>query len=117
VDVVMAKLERWRARSGTFDREFDPILFLEITAEATRDPEAAVVLATSEQSVGCNLSDVVRRGTRASGKVLDEAQLQQRTLALRCLVDGVILNWIPDPAMDPQQLRRSLAAVCETLLT
>ncbi len=117
VDLVMAKLERWRARSGTFDREFDPILFLEITAEATRDPEVAAVLATNEQSVWRDLSDVIRRDARASGKALDEAQVQQRTIALRCLVDGAILNWIRDPAMDPQQLRRSLAAVCETLLT
>ena len=58
---------------------------------------------------------VIRRGADASGKALDEAQVQQRTIALRCLVDGAILNWIRDPAMDPQQLRRSLYAVCDTL--
>jgi AcrR family transcriptional regulator len=117
VDVVMAKLERWRAHGGTFDREFEPILFLEITTEATRDPDVAAVLAENEQSVWCDLSDVIRRDARASGKALDEAQVQQRTVALRCLVDGAILNWIRDPAMDPQQLRRSLYAVCDTLLT
>lgn len=117
VDVVMEKLERWRARSGTFDSEFDPILFLEITTEATRDPEVAAVLADNEESLWCDLSDVIRRGARASGNDLDEAQVQQRTIALRCLVDGAILNWIRDPSMDPQQLRRSLNAVCDTLLT
>jgi AcrR family transcriptional regulator len=117
VDMVMEKLERWRARSGTFDREFDPVLFLEITTEATRDRDVAAVLATSEESVWCDLSDVIRRDARASGQALDEAQVQQRTLALRCLVDGAILNWIRDPAMDPQHLRRSLYAVCGTLLT
>ena len=116
VDVVMDKLERWRARSGSFDREFDPVLFLEITTEATRDADVAAVLYDSEQSVWCDLSDVIRRGAVASGKALDEAQVQQRTVALRCLVDGAILNWIRDPAMDPQQLRRSLTAVCDTLL-
>jgi AcrR family transcriptional regulator len=117
VDVVMGKLERWRAGSGSFDREFDPILFLEITTEATRDADVAAVLAENEQSVWCDLSDVIRRDARASGKALDEAQVQQRTVALRCLVDGAILNFIRDPAMDPQQLRRSLYAVCDTLLT
>ncbi len=117
VDLVMAKLERWRARSGGFDREFDPILFLEITAEATRDPEVAAVLAENEQSVWCDLSDVIRRDARASGRALDEAQVQQRTIVLRCVVDGAILNWIRDPSMDGQQLRRSLEAVCDSLLT
>ncbi|MBW8366377.1 MAG: TetR/AcrR family transcriptional regulator [Arenimonas sp.] len=117
VDLVMGKLERWRDSSTRFGSEFDPILFLEITAEATRDPDVAAVLATNEQSVWCDLSDVIRRDARASGKVLDEAQVQQRTIVLRCLVDGAILNWIRDPSMDPQQLRRSLDAVCDTLLT
>lgn len=117
VDVVMGKLERWRERGGTFDREFDPILFLEITTEATRDPEVAAVLSENEQAVWCDLSDVIRRDALASGKALDEAQVQQRTVALRCVVDGAILNWIRDPSMDAQQLRRSLNAVCDTLLT
>lgn len=117
VDMLMEKLERWRARSGTFDREFDPILFLEITAEATRDPDVAAVLASNEQSVWCDLSDVIRRDARTSGRALDDVQVQQRTIALRCLVDGAILNWIRDPSMDPQQLRSSLYAVCDKLLT
>ncbi|PZO08207.1 MAG: hypothetical protein DCF27_09205 [Lysobacteraceae bacterium] len=117
VDMVMEKLERWRARSGTFDREFDPILFLEITAEATRDPDVAAVLASNAQSVWCDLSDVIRRDARTSGRALDDVQVQQRTIALRCLVDGAILNWIRDPSMDPQQLRSSLYAVCDKLLT
>ena len=117
VDVVMGKLERWRERGGTFDREFDPILFLEITTEATRDPEVAAVLSENEQAVWCDLSDVIRRDALASGKALDEAQVQQRTVALRCVVDGAILNWIRDPSMDALLLRRSLNAVCDTLLT
>ena len=116
VDAVMGKLERWRARSGGFDREFDPILFLEISTEATRDPEVAAVLSDNEKSLWCDLSDVIRRDALASGRALDEVQVQQRTIALRCLVDGAILNWIRDPSMDPQQLRRSLYAVCDTLL-
>ena len=116
VDLVMGKLERWRESSSPFGGEFDPILFLEITAEATRDPDVAAVVATNEQSVWSDLADVIRRDARASGKVLDEAQVQQRTIALRCLVDGAILNWIRDPSMDPQQLRRGLNAVCDTLL-
>jgi len=117
VDLVMTKLERWRASGGTFDREFDPILFLEITAEATRDPDVAAVLAAHEQSVWCDLSDVIRRDAGASGLALDEAQVEQRTIALRCLVDGAILNWIRDPSMDAAQLRSSLQAACNTLLT
>ena len=116
VEVVMGKLESWRARNGSFDREFDPILFLEITTEATRDPEVAAVLAENEQAAWCDLSQIIRRDALASGRVLDEAKLQQLTLALRCLIDGAILNWIRDPAMDPHQLRHSLNAVCDTLL-
>lgn len=116
VDVVMLKLQNWRARSGASDGDFDPALFLEITAEATRDAEVAAVLADHERSLWSDLRELLRRSAEARGMQLAPAELQQRTLALRCLIDGMVLNWVRDPSIDPQQLRSSLHAICASLL-
>lgn len=117
VDVVMLKLQNWRARSGGPDGDFDPALFLEITAEATRDAEVAAVLAEHERSIWSDLKELIRRSAEARGLKLTPGDLQQRTLVLRCLIDGTVLNWVRDPAIDAQQMRSSLHAVCARLFT
>lgn len=116
VDVVMEKLVNWREQPSPVRPEFDPILFLEITAEASRDPDVANVLAVQELSIWSELGEIVRREANAMGRVMDEATIQERTLALRCLVDGMIINWVRDPQMDAALLRRSLSAICSNLL-
>ena len=116
VDVVMEKLERWRHGPAPAKPEFDPILFLEITAEASRDAEVAKVLALQEGSIWSELAEIVRREAFAAGRGFSEATIQERTLVLRCLIDGMIINWVRDPHMDPALMRRSLNSVCRNLL-
>lgn len=116
VDAVMEKLARWRAQPLA-KLEFDPILFLEITAEASRDIDLAHVLAIQEVSIWSELAEILRRELKASGRNLDEPTIKERTLALRCLVDGMIINWVRDPQMDEALMRRSLTASCRNLLT
>ena len=116
VDAVMDKLERWRQGPAPAAPEFDPILFLEITAEASRDAEVAKVLALQEGSIWSELAEIVRRELSAGGRVLCEAAIQERTLVLRCLIDGMIINWVRDPHMDAALMRRSLSAICSNLL-
>lgn len=116
VDAVLLKLQNWRARSGAPDGDFDPVLFLEITAEATRDAEVAAALAEHERSIWNDLDELIRRSAHARGLRLSPAGLQQRTLALRCLIDGMVLNWVRDPTIDADQLRTGLHAICASLL-
>lgn len=116
VDAVMARLEAWRQRPEPVKQEFDPILFLEITAEASRDADVAAVLALQEGTIWRELADILRREASATGRSINDAQIQERTLALRCLIDGMIINWVRDPSMDAALLRRSLTALCGTLL-
>lgn len=116
VEAVMLKLLKWRERPVPMAGEFDPVLFLEITAEASRDAEIAMVLAAQEQSIWDDLSEILKRELQASGRVMPEAIIRERTLVLRCLIDGMIINWVRDPQMDAELLRRSLSAVCTSLL-
>lgn len=116
VDVVIAKLQNWRARSGGSEGDFDPTLFLEITAEATRDADVASVLAEHERSIWADLSGLLARSAELRSLRLSTGELQQRTLVLRCLLDGMVLNWVRDPEIDAEQLRSSLHAACAGLL-
>lgn len=116
VDVVIRKLQNWRERRRASEDDFDPTLFLEITAEATRDADVAAVLAEHERSIWIDLTELLRRSVEARGLSLSPAALQQRTLVLRCLLDGMVLNWVRDPTIDAEQLRLSLHAACAGLL-
>lgn len=116
VDVVIAKLQNWRTRSGGSEGDFDPTLFLEIVAEATRDADVASVLAEHERSIWADLNGLLARSAEASGLRFSNRELQQRTLVLRCLLDGMVLNWVRDPGIDAEQLRRSLHVACAGLL-
>lgn len=111
VDKLVEKLHRWRA--GDEDDTFDPALFLEISAESSRDPEVAAMVAEQEREISADFADIVRRDAQSRGLELSEEALRCRTMTLRCLVDGVITACVRDPNMDCAQvgtiLRRVLA--------
>jgi hypothetical protein len=60
------------------------------------------------RSIWSDLKGLIRRSTEAHALKLTTVELQQRTLARRCLIDGMVLNRQRDPAIDAQQC----AAAC-----
>jgi len=112
VDRLMDKLRRWKAGTAE-DDTFDPALFLEISAESSRDPEVAAMVAEQEREISADFAAIVRRDAEARGLELDETALRCRTMTLRCLVDGVITACVRDASLDCEQmgasLRRALA--------
>lgn len=108
IDRVFEKLDSWRGDVAVCAGEFDPALFLEVSAEATRDAEIAAVVTAQEQVVWVDFEDFVERAARARGEILDAATVRRRTIVLRCLIDGLILCYVRDPEMDRETLRTSL---------
>lgn len=114
VDRLVDKLRRWR--DGTAgDDPFDPALFLEITAEASRDPEVAAMVSGQENEIWADFAGIVRRDAASRGQVLDDEALRCRSMTVRFLVDGVITGFMRDPQLDFAQvsatLRRVLARI------
>jgi len=107
VDRLVEKLQRWR-KGGAEDDLFDPALFLEISAESSRDPEVAAMVAAQEVELWTDFAGIVRRDAASRSQPLDEDLLRCRTLTLRCLVDGMISAWVRDPQLDGDQVRASL---------
>ena len=86
VDKLLEKIDAWR-ESGpgeACEGGFDAALFLEVSAEATRDADIA------------------------AGKPLEAEAVRRRTVVMRCLVDGLILCYVRDPQQDRDVLRHSL---------
>ena len=115
VPAILALYERWtqgdEARGAA-------ALFLDITAEATRDPEIGDALRTADGYSRARLAEALERitGSAASPsgsvKVADPAQVARRVLALQCAIEGLIVRAVRQPDLD----RATLAGCLETVL-
>lgn len=115
VDKLLDKIDAWRRQRDSVEGEFDPALFLEVTAEATRDADIAAVVSAQEQSISDDFAELVQRSAAARGRPLDADALAQRTVLVRCLIDGMILSCVRDPAADNARLRTSLRQALQEL--
>ena len=105
VEAVLDRIQCCGARDGD---GFDAVLFLEITAEASRDPDIAAVVGAQERDVQDDFSALVQRSAEAAGRPLDAVALRRRTLLFRCLVDGLVLSSTRDPKLDRATMRAAL---------
>ena len=91
-------------------------LFAEITAEAQRDPVVAQVLRRHDRQTSAAITAWLRGHDSARGRSPDEAGLQQRTLLLRLLVEGLAMRAVRDPDLAADTVRQLLASTIATVL-
>ena len=117
VDKLLEKIDAWRESGpgGSCEGAFDAALFLEVSAEATRDADIAAVVTAQEPQIWVDFEDLVRRSAVAAGKPLDADAVRRRTVVMRCLVDGLILCYVRDPGQDREVLRQSLQEAISSL--
>ncbi|MAL03064.1 MAG: TetR family transcriptional regulator [Arenimonas sp.] len=117
VDKLLEKIDAWRESGpgGSCEGAFDAALFLEVSAEATRDADIAAVVTAQEPQIWVDFEDLVRRSAVAAGKPLDADAVRRRTVVMRCLVDGLILCYVRDPGQDREVLRHSLQEAISSL--
>ncbi len=110
VDRLLEKIDAWRESGpgGSCEGAFDAALFLEVSAEATRDADIAAVVTAQEPQIWVDFEELVRRSAEAAGKPLEADAVRRRTVVMRCLVDGLILCYVRDPQQDRDVLRQSL---------
>ena len=109
VQAVVGKVACWR---GSDQRERDAALFLDMTAEATRDSEVEAAARRADEVIGERLRDALRRAASGAGEPApSEERLALQLLALRCLLDGLAVRAIRDPALDPAAVEAMLRAV------
>src|ERR1700676_4398849 len=101
-DVCDAMLDLFECWQRGDDPKMNAGLYLDLTAECTRDPEIARVVRDKDRVVGASLAQVVRRIALARGVERKSAQALERAEMLQCLVGGLAARIVRNP-----QLRRS----------
>jgi AcrR family transcriptional regulator len=95
----------------------NPALMLEMTAEASRDPQIGKALAESDRVTGRDFNAWLTQTARSQGQEPDREDVRARAFALRCLIGGLAIRAIREPEVDPSVLERSLSLVLPHLLS
>jgi AcrR family transcriptional regulator len=93
-----------------------PALMLEMTAEATRDPQIARALADADRVTGADLDSWLGKAARRNGNPASARAIEARSFLLRCLLGGLAIRAIREPELDPGVLAESLELVLPQLL-
>jgi AcrR family transcriptional regulator len=110
---VMQVFENWRSRSPN---AMSVALLLEMSAEATRNPQIAGALRAADGLTRSEFRAWLARDRGHGGMGLTESAAASRALLLQCLVEGLALRVAREPDLDPRQLRAALDDLREHLL-
>jgi AcrR family transcriptional regulator len=94
----------------------NPALLLEMTAEATRDPQIAQALGAADRVTGSDLNDWLHKMAESEGRTLSSREIAARSFLLRCLLGGLALRAIREPELDPQVLNDALKLIVPQVL-
>jgi AcrR family transcriptional regulator len=95
----------------------NPALMLEMTAEASRDPQIAKALAGADHVTGGDVNAWLTQTARREGLKPTAADISARAFALRCFIGGLAIRAIREPEIDRSDLERSLKLVLPRLLS
>lgn len=94
-----------------------PTLMLEMTAEATRDPQIARALLAADRVTGSDLNAWLKDAARSEGLELEDSDVQARAFVLRCFLGGLAIRAIREPDIDRSVLTDSLKLVLPHVLS
>jgi AcrR family transcriptional regulator len=113
VRLLLDTFEKWRARESG---PMSVALFLEMSAEGTRNPQIAEALRNSDALARAEFQAWLSRSKTRGGAGLPEKAAASRALLLRCVIDGVALRAAREPDLDTDLLRAALDELFERVL-
>jgi AcrR family transcriptional regulator len=103
--------------SESIDRNYDPdraALWLEVMAEAARNPTVAQSLRSADTEERAFKLDILRR---ASPPGCSERELRGRGEVLSMIFEGMVVRGVHNPDGDPEPIAQALRSVLRHLLT
>ena len=97
------------------NQPMDSALYLEITAQATRDPQIADALQRFDAMVCSELSDWLCKSREEGGYGLPRTAAPSRALMLLCVIEGIKLRGPRASAFDPHMLKDALDGMLQSL--
>lgn len=110
---VLQAYEEWRSRDPG---AMSVALFLEMSAEATRNPQFAGALRAADARARAEIQAWLGRSRDEGGMGLADDASASRALLLQCVVEGIALRAAREPDLDPGQLQSALDHLLEHLL-
>jgi len=110
---ILALVERWQQGR---DPKLNPVLTLELSAEASRDAQIAQVVRRSDRLVAERITQAVRRFAGRDGVRLSAAAARSRAVLLHCLIEGLAMRVVRDPALRRATLQPALEQIIAALM-
>jgi len=85
-----------------------PVLYLEMSAEAARDPQVAAALRRADAEVLTDLRAWMQRDERTGGLGLRPELAASRAVLLRCFVMGLAVGAVRMRDLDPELIKASV---------
>lgn len=101
---------QWRAADP---RIMNAALFLEMTAEASRNPALATAFATSDQELRKEISNWLSASVADGGKGLPVEIAQWRAICMQCFMEGLAIRALREPDLSPEKLKLAIAHFVE----
>lgn len=100
------------------DKGISAPLFLEMSAEATREPQIAAAIREFDSTVRADIEHVLSRSAKQGGYGLTAGSAAAgRALLLVCLLDGLKVREAREPDLDRKLLHAALKELLNELLT
>ena len=111
---IAGVFQQWQAKDPTLT---NAALFLELTAQATRDDEIAAATQSSDRVLRADLVAWFVRGTEDGGLGLPQREAETRVLLLQSLIEGLAIRAICQPELSVDEVKRALQHVRPALLS
>jgi AcrR family transcriptional regulator len=105
---------RWQARDPGV---VNATLFLEMSAEATRDPQIAAALHASDALIMSDLARWMNRAREDGGLGLPPETVATRAFLLECFIRGLAVTAVRQPDMDAATIKDSIDSFVDRLLS
>ena len=114
VEGIAEVFRQWKANDPGIT---NAALFLELTAQATRDAEIAAATHASDQVLRADLVAWFARSSEQGGMGVPESEVEMRVLIVQSLIEGLAIRSIAQPELSVAEVKVALEHILPVLLS
>lgn len=114
-DIAAAAYDAFDCWRRADPRQMNAALFLEMSAEASRNPELAAALAASDAEIRKEIASWLQAPIDEGGKGLPPDLATTRGMAMQCFMEGLVIHALREPDIDPVILRAAIKEFIDNL--
>lgn len=114
-DIAAAAYDAFDCWRRADPRLMNAALFLEMSAEASRNPELAAALAATDEEVRKEIAQWLQAPVEEGGKGLPPELATIRGAAMQCFMEGLVIRALRAPDIDPVILQAAIKEFIDNL--